>query len=297
MGSKKMTGTIKRLQQQMVQVMFLAVLVSWLPLTAADLPPSVKQVDKRPARKQWQVKYMGGTNPLKRGTRVYLEISEEAIAYRTAGGGKGGEFSIPGGSVSDVSAEVIEGDLSEKLFAPDYPDYLDDLGVPCVAWTDRSIPDPRAAVPVASGCFAGSLGLEVPYAIVASVLSTIHFKDHFIRLRWEQEGTDPEAVFKVSGKDYLALQEALESITDEARKGKSQEQSSEATAYDRPQTHIENFERKTHDMHIRQWLTEQCASTSADKPAWLRPSSGLAGITSLCSPNLQDGGRSLLLAK
>jgi len=297
MGSKKMTGAIKRLQQHTAQAMFLAVLASWLPLAGADPPPLLKQADKRPAGNQWQVKYMGGPNPLKRGTRVYLEFSEGAITYRTARGGKGGEFSIPVVSVSDVSDEVIEGYLSEKVFGPDEPDYLDELAVPCIAWTDRTIPDRRVAVPAASGCFAGSLGLEVPYAIVASVLSNIHYKDHFIRLRWEQEGKDPEVVFKVSAKDYLALQEELERVTDEAWKGKSPEQASEATVYDRPQTHIEDFDHKTHDTRVRQWRTQECASRSADKPAWLRPSSGLAGLTSLCAPGMRDQGRSLLLAR
>jgi len=276
-----MPNVAEKFSRQMAHVIFVAIMASGLQLAGADSRQSVSRVAKRMAGRQWRVKYMGGPNQWKRGTSVDLEITDRTISYRVLGSGLVPGFSIPVAAVSDVSDEVIEGSLSEKVFGPGEPDYLDDLGAPCAERALAKIPDISGAA-VASGCLAGSLALEAPYAILASVLSNIPFKDHFVRLKWQANGEDPEVVFQVRGEDHLTLREELERVTGQGRREeKVQAQAAQATIYDAPLTHIQEFDRKATEARVQQWLTDQCQGDSSRRPSWLRPDSTFDGA-SLC---------------
>jgi hypothetical protein len=248
----------------MAHAVFVTILASGLPLAGAEPQRGVNRI----ANKQWHVKYMGGPNLLKRATPVVLEISERTISYRAVGSRADQGFWIPVAAVTNVSDEVIEDRLSEKVFGPGEPDYINDLDAPCAERVVRTIPPGPVAAAAATGCFAGSLALEVPYAVLASVLSNIPFKDHFVRLKWQANGKDLEVVFKVSGKDHVALREGLERVTGEGRREEEpQGQAVQATIYDAPVTHIEEFDRKTTEAHVQQWLIDKCLDRGSERPS------------------------------
>jgi hypothetical protein len=279
-----MPNAMERFRRHMSLALIVAILASPLPLASADSQGHGNRVATPGAPRQWLVKYMGGPNRLKRGTTVALEITERTILYRDPNSGPDPVLSIPVAAVSDVSDEVIEGSLSEKVFGPGEPDYLDDLGAPCAEWALARIPDISGAV-VAGGCLAGSLAVETPYAILASVLSNIPFKDHFLRLSWQANGEDPEVVFKVSGKDHVTLLEELERVTGQGRREEElQGQAARTAIYDAPVTHIEEFDRKTNEARVQQWLTDQCQASSSQKPNWFSPNS-IFEVSSLCPPS------------
>lgn len=267
-----MLNATERLSRQMAHVIFVAILASALPLAGADSRRHGSRLATPTAPKQWRLKYMGGPNLLKRGTPVDLEVSERTITYGTVGRRPDQQFSIPVAAVTDVSDETIGGDLSEKAYGPGEPDYVS----PCE--------NARDAV-LGSACVAGGLAVETPFAVAYSVLQNIPFKDHFVRLKWQANGEDPEVVFKVSGKDHLALREELERVTGQGRREEElQGPAAYSTIYDAPVTHIEEFDHKTADARAQQWLIDQCQAGSSHKPNWLRPDSIFDG-TSLCGPS------------
>jgi len=266
-----MPNAMEKFSRQMTHAIFAAILAWALPLAGADSPRRGNRIADPAAPKQWRVKYMGGPNLLKRGTPVDLEVSERMITYGTVGRRPDKRFSIPVAAVSDVSDEVIEGSLSEKVFGPGEPDYIS----PC-----QNVRD----IGLGYICLAGALALETPFAVLVSVLQNIPFKDHFVRIQWQANGEDPEVVFKVSGKDHVALVEALETVTGAgAREERLQGQATHSTIYDAPVTQIEEFDRKTAEQRTEQWLLHQCQAGSNDQPTWLRPGSIFEG-TGLCPP-------------
>jgi hypothetical protein len=264
-----MLTAMEKFSRQMTHAIIAAILASALPLAGADSQPHGKRIADPAAPKQWRVKYMGGPGLLKRGTPVGLEVSERTITYGTIGSRPDKRFSIPVGAVTDVSDETIGGDLSEKVYGPGEPDYIS----PCGSVRD---------VVLGSACVAGGLAVETPFAVAYSVFQNIPFKDHFVRLKWHANGEGPEVVFKVSGKDEVALREELERVTGQGgREEEPQEQATQAAIYDAPVTHTEQFDRKTTEARERQWLTDQCQGGSSDKPIWLKAGS-IFDDASLC---------------
>lgn len=264
-----MPETIKRLRHQVILAEFAAMLVVSLPLAKAGLAPGVSRLDGHPASTLWRVRYMGGPNLLKRGTRVELRITEQAISYRPAGSGSGNAMSIPVAAVTDVSDGVIDGNRSEKVFGPDEPDFLDDLGAPCAEHALKAEPGPlgRGA---AGACLAGTLGLEIPFAILKSILENIPFHDRFVRIAWEQDGIDPHVVFQVSGKDFVALREELERVTDNGHRPESRVQTIQDDPFEMPVTGIESVDRRVQDARFQRWLNERCPTNLGQQPAWLK---------------------------
>jgi len=279
-----MDTSIKIGRAHMILTLAVAVLAAAVPLAGLG-SPTVTDAPKAPTGKQWQVKYMGGPDSLKRGTHVNLEVLDRAIIYRAVGSRSSQPFSIPAVDVTDVSDALIEGNRAEKVFGPGEPDYV----TPC-----GRFPDPYAA----GGCSVAGLALETPFGVVASVLQSIPFHDHFIRIAWQQEGEDPVVVFQVRAKDVTDLREELERVTDKARADAVQRQAPQATIYDAPLTGLEEFDRTIIKARAEEWISSQCQSPSNETQSWLRPPSTLNSF-SLCPSNTtgQAEARARLLAK
>lgn len=264
-----MPETIKRLRHQMILAEFAAMLVISLPLAKAGLAPGVNRLDGHPASTLWRVKYMGGPEQLKRGTHVQLTITAQTISYRPAGSGSENAMSIRTAAVTDVSDAVIDGDRSEKIFGPDEPDFVDDLGAPC-ARQALKVDTGALSAAGAAGCLAGTLGLEIPFAVLKSILENIPFHDRFVRIAWEQDGIDPHVVFQVSGKDFVALREELERVTDNGHRPESRVQTIQDDPFEMPVTGIESVDRRVQDARFQRWLNERCPTNLGQQPAWLK---------------------------
>lgn len=194
-----MRNPVQRLRYTIIiQAICVAILASGLPLTGAD-PLPVTRPEKALAGKQWRVKYMGGPERLKRGARVTLSVTGPVIKYWQGNSRSGRQFSIPVAAVTDVSDAVIEGNRAEEVFGPDEPDYVSSC---------ESVRDPVAF----QLCLDGGIALETPFAIIASVLSNIPFKDRFVRVAWQRE-EKAAVVFKVSGRESAGLLEELQTVT------------------------------------------------------------------------------------
>jgi hypothetical protein len=258
---------MKRLRQ-INHAILVAILASPHTLVGADSQLEANRIAKSATGKQWHVKYMGGPTLLRRGTPVDLAIGALTVSYRARGREETQESSIPVTAVTDVSDEIIEGNLSEKVFGPGETDSVDDLGVPCAEWALGNDSGVGGEV-VASGCLAGSLALEVSYGLLDSFLSNIPFKDHFLRIFWQEGDKVLGIVFKVSGKDLVGLREQLKMVADRGRGGTEAGQAPRTTMYDIPETGIEEFDRKVREARFHQWLSDRCQSGLSDKPNWL----------------------------
>jgi hypothetical protein len=259
-----MTISMKTVRSQVIQALFVAVL-SPAPPVAAQMP-NTSSVPAARGHKSWRVKYVGGAAGLARGTRVTVSVNRNQIVYQPDAGRGHASFSIPTPDVADVSGELVTGTLEEKVFGPGEPDYLEDLGKPCADRALARMPDLEGGA-AAAGCLAGSLALEVPYAILFSALQNLNFKDHFVRVRWqEQGGADPEVVFKVSGRDYPDFLETLESATNQSTRGLQEESPPGATDASLP-TPSDNRGHPSSEASVKRSLVDQClAEPGSESP-------------------------------
>ncbi len=279
-----MDTSIKVRRTRSILAAVVVVLAATLPLAGLG-SPTVTDAQRAPAGKQWQVKYSGGPDALKRGTEVNLEVLDRAIVYRVVDGRARQRFSIPAVDVNDVSDALIEGKRSERVFGPGEPDYVS----PCVKL-------PRLFV--MGACGVGGVAVDTPFAFVALALQSIPYHDHFIRIAWQWEGENPDVVFQVAAKDVTDLREELESVTDKARADGAERQAPVASIYDGPLTGIYELDRVTTRARVGEWLSSRCSSSSNENPSWLSPRSNLSSF-SLCPSSVTGHARARarLLAK
>lgn len=260
-----MPSRIKRLRHQMILAGFAMTLTARLSFGGAGSPPvGANKLERRAVSTLWHVKYMGGPNALKRGTRVDLRIAGNTISYQTAGRGPGSEFSIPIADVTAVSDAIIEGDRSENVFGPDEPDFFSPCG--------------KLREPAVEVCGVAGLALETPFAIVKSILVHMPYKDRLVRLAWQRQGEDPAVVFKVSGKDFAALSEELQRVTEKSLANGVRGQASQEALHDSPVTPIDAFDCEVARMRVQRWLSDQCQPGSSERPSWMRSSQNLRGV-------------------